>query len=114
MVRIEWTDRSLEDLQDIYRYIARDSKSYANLFVQKIYKQVQKLKEFPKLGRLVQFPSRFHDIFIKNQPIKFTQDVVENIYEIVPIEEKHIIDSDGSQWTLDPIGVVRTFLQSYG
>ncbi|MEJ2252360.1 MAG: type II toxin-antitoxin system RelE/ParE family toxin [Candidatus Lokiarchaeota archaeon] len=53
MVRIEWTDRSLEDLKDIYNYIARDSKSYANLFVQKIYKKVQKLKEFPKLGRLV-------------------------------------------------------------
>lgn len=53
MVRIEWTDRSLEDLNDIYNYIARDSKSYANLFVQKIYKKVQKLKEFPKLGRSV-------------------------------------------------------------
>lgn len=32
MVRIEWTERSLEDLNEIHEYIARDSKSYANLF----------------------------------------------------------------------------------
>jgi len=33
MVRIEWTERSLEDLNEIRDNIARDSKSYANLFV---------------------------------------------------------------------------------
>ncbi len=37
MVRIEWTERSLEDLNEIYDYIARDSKSYANLFKKNIY-----------------------------------------------------------------------------
>ena len=53
MVRIEWTDRSLEDLNEIHEYIARDSKNYANLFVKKIYETVQKLKDFPNIGRVV-------------------------------------------------------------
>ncbi len=53
MVRIEWTERSLDDLREIHDYIARDSKSYANLFVKKLYVAVQKLKEFPNIGRLV-------------------------------------------------------------
>ena len=53
MVRIEWTERSLEDLNEIHDYIARDSKSYANLFIKKLYAAVQKLKEFPNLGRVV-------------------------------------------------------------
>ncbi|TKJ23248.1 MAG: plasmid stabilization protein [Promethearchaeota archaeon Loki_b32] len=53
MVRIEWTERSLEDLNEIHDYIARDSKSYANLFVNKLYDAVQKLKEFPNIGRIV-------------------------------------------------------------
>ena len=53
MVRIEWTDRSLEDLNDIYDYIARDSKSYATLFSKKLYVTVQKLNEFPNMGRIV-------------------------------------------------------------
>jgi len=53
MVQIEWTERSLEDLNEIHDYIARDSKSYANLFIKKIYNTVQKLKEFPNIGRIV-------------------------------------------------------------
>ena len=53
MVRIEWTERSLEDLNEIHDYIARDSKNYANLFVKKIYEAVQKLKDFPNIGRVV-------------------------------------------------------------
>jgi toxin ParE1/3/4 len=46
-------ERSLEDLNEIYNYVARDSKSYANLFIKEIYNTVQKLKEFPNLGRIV-------------------------------------------------------------
>jgi toxin ParE1/3/4 len=53
MVQIEWTERSLEDLNEIHDYIARDSKSYANLFIKKIYNTVQKLKEFPNMGKII-------------------------------------------------------------
>jgi len=53
MVQIEWTEHALEDLNEIYDYIARDSQSYANLFLKKLYNTVQKLKEFPNLGRIV-------------------------------------------------------------
>ena len=53
MVRIEWTERSLEDLNEVHDYIARDSKNYAHLFVKKIYETVQKLKDFPNIGRVV-------------------------------------------------------------
>ena len=53
MVRIEWTELSLEDLNEIRDYIARDSKCYANLFVKKLYDAVQKLKELPNISRFV-------------------------------------------------------------
>ncbi len=53
MVRIEWTERSLEDLNEVHDYIARDSKNYAHLFVKKIYETVQRLKDFPNIGRVV-------------------------------------------------------------
>jgi len=53
MVRIEWNERALEDLNEIHDYIARDSKNYANLFVKKLYKSAQKLKNFPNIGRMV-------------------------------------------------------------
>lgn len=53
MVRIEWNERALEDLNEIREYIARDSKNYANLFVKKIYETAQKLEDFPNIGRIV-------------------------------------------------------------
>ena len=53
MVRLEWTERSLEDQNELHEYIARDSSNYANLFVKKIYETVQKLKDFPKIGKIV-------------------------------------------------------------
>ena len=53
MVRIEWNERALEDLNEIHDYIARDSKNYANLFVKKLYNSAQKLKNFPNIGRMV-------------------------------------------------------------
>ncbi|TFG21498.1 MAG: type II toxin-antitoxin system RelE/ParE family toxin [Promethearchaeota archaeon] len=40
-------------LHEIYNYIARDSKNYANLFMKKLYESAQKLKDFPKIGRIV-------------------------------------------------------------
>lgn len=54
MVRIDWNEHALEDLKEIREYITRDSKNYyANLFVKKIYDAVQKLKDFPEIGRIV-------------------------------------------------------------
>jgi len=53
MVQIEWTERALEDLKEIYDYIARDSFNYANLFVKRVYETIQKLKIFSNIGRIV-------------------------------------------------------------
>lgn len=53
MVRIEWNERALEDLKEIRKYIARDSINYANLFTKKFYEAVQKLNDFPNIGRIV-------------------------------------------------------------
>lgn len=53
MVRIEWTNPALVDLKEIYEFIKRDSKSYAQHFINKIYDKVQYLKDFPKMGRVV-------------------------------------------------------------
>jgi len=36
-----------------FTIIARDSINYANLLVKRIYEAVQKLKNFPKIGRIV-------------------------------------------------------------
>jgi toxin ParE1/3/4 len=53
MAKIVWTDLALEDLNAIREYIAKDSKFYADRFVDKIIYRVEQLESFPNSGRIV-------------------------------------------------------------
>ena len=53
MAKINWTNNAKNDLKDIYDYIAKDSKYYANHFVNKIQNATKKLKRFSEIGRIV-------------------------------------------------------------
>lgn len=53
MVTIHWTPQSVEDLEAIFEYISRDSRSIAKLFVEKIYYRVDQLRRFPLSGRKI-------------------------------------------------------------
>jgi toxin ParE1/3/4 len=52
-VVIEWSRRARTDIQDLKAYIAKDSPYYARRFTERIIASVEKLAEFPKLGRAV-------------------------------------------------------------
>ncbi|HEY2295045.1 MAG TPA: type II toxin-antitoxin system RelE/ParE family toxin [Thermoanaerobaculia bacterium] len=52
-MRIEWTDPAIADLSAIRDYIARDSEHYAVQFIGKIIDAVEKLEDFPEMGRRV-------------------------------------------------------------
>lgn len=52
-MRIIWTEFAIEDLNHIHAYISRDSKHYADRFVDKIIERVDQLENFPKSGRVV-------------------------------------------------------------
>ena len=52
-MKILWTDPSIEDLRNLHLYIAKDSEVYASSFVERIILAVEKLTNFPRLGRVV-------------------------------------------------------------
>lgn len=52
-MKVEWTEPAVSDLKGIRDFIARDSEYYATRFVEKIIEAVEKLKEFPRMGRSV-------------------------------------------------------------
>ncbi len=69
MVRkIKWTVRALNDLHDIYEFIAKDSKRYAQIQVENIQNSVSKLTSFPLMGRSVpEFPHLpYREILVDN------------------------------------------------
>lgn len=53
MVKIIWTDFAIEDLKLIHEFISKDSKRYADRFVEKLINRVDQLEHFPKSGRVV-------------------------------------------------------------
>lgn len=53
MAQINWTNKSLKDLQAINDYISLDSTFYASRFISKLIKRVDQLIEFPESGRMV-------------------------------------------------------------
>jgi plasmid stabilization system protein ParE len=52
-MKILWTDPAIEDLRNLHSYIAKDSEVYASSFVERIILAVEKLANFPRLGRVV-------------------------------------------------------------
>jgi toxin ParE1/3/4 len=56
--RIVWTKKALEDLREIHDYIARDSRRYAQIQVERLQEAARKLSQLPEAGRVVpEFPS---------------------------------------------------------
>jgi len=50
---IEWTEPALRDLEGIRDYIKRDSKHYADRFIERIVSAVENLTRFPQIGRVI-------------------------------------------------------------
>ena len=52
-MKIKWTDPAIESLRNLHDYIAKDSEVYASSFVQRVILAVERLTDFPRLGRVV-------------------------------------------------------------
>jgi plasmid stabilization system protein ParE len=53
MTTIEWTRSAISDSRSLRDYIAKDSRAYADRFVQRIIEAVEVTAAFPLLGRKV-------------------------------------------------------------
>lgn len=74
--KTEWTIGALNDLHNIYEYIARDSSRYAQLQIENIQNAVLKLTNFPlsghKVPELLHLPYR--EILVGNYRILYKFD----------------------------------------
>ena len=72
MVKLFWTDIAIEDLKSIHEYISKDSKRYADRFIEKLIERVDQLEKFPKSGRIV-----------PEFAVATTRELIEGNYRIV-------------------------------
>jgi len=71
--KIEWTKRALADLYDIYEFIAKDSKRYAQIQIEDIQNAVLNLNRFPMMGHhLPEFPHLpYREIMVSNYRVLY-------------------------------------------
>jgi toxin ParE1/3/4 len=53
VTKVRWTPQAADDLEAIYEFIARDSPHYAQITVEGIIAAIDRLEQFPLLGRHV-------------------------------------------------------------
>ena len=53
MAEIRWTHQAADDLESITEFISQDSPHYARLFALDVLAAVERLINFPELGRVV-------------------------------------------------------------
>ena len=83
--RIIWSPRAADDLEDVYNYIAKDSKYFAALIVRKIFKIVESIPQFTRSGRIVpEYQNeKLRERLYKNYRIIYR--IKEEVIEIVAI-----------------------------
>ena len=52
-MKLRWSERATRDTEDIVSYIAHDSGEAAHRWLEETFEAVEKLQEFPRLGRVV-------------------------------------------------------------
>lgn len=51
-MKVEWSNCARDDLDDLVRYISRDSVFYARRFAEKVVFSTRQLQVFPETGRM--------------------------------------------------------------
>ena len=98
---IEWSARSRNDLRELKNYIGQDSPRYARRFVARIIANVEKLADFPELGRRVPEAENRNDvrelIFQGHRIIYLTQ--ANNVFMITIIHgSRDLSDVEKQPW----------------
>ena len=52
-MRVYWTDTAVEHLEAIHKYVAKNSKLYADRLIHRLIRRSEQIAEFPLSGRIV-------------------------------------------------------------
>lgn len=72
MVKVNWTDSAIIDLNEIGEFISKDSERYAQLTVDRLFNSVDILEDHPRSGKMI---SEFQDDKIR-ELIRFNYRIV--------------------------------------
>jgi len=83
--KIIWSPRAASNLEEIYKYIAKDTEYYAALFAKRVMTIIKSIPQFPKAGRVV---PEYRDINLREkiyENYRIVYRLKEEFVEIVAI-----------------------------
>jgi plasmid stabilization system protein ParE len=91
-IKIVWSRRAIDDIEELVSYISQDSELYAVNFASKIVNAVETLKVFPEIGRIVPEYNnpRIRELIYRNYRIVYQ--ITPGVVEIVTVFQgsKHL------------------------
>ena len=87
MGQIRWTRKSVVHLEEIHKFIAKDSPFYASRFIKSLVQAIRKLETFPVCGRIVPELQMFgfREVIYRNYRIIYRTAHSSNDVEILSI-----------------------------
>lgn len=74
-MKIRWSQAARRDVRSLKHYIAQDSPVYAKQFCERLVAAVDKLADFPRIGRQVpeaeDSPDDIHELFFRDYRILY-------------------------------------------
>ncbi len=87
MAEVRWTPQAADDLDAIAEFIGQDSEHYATLFVMNALEVVERLKDYPHIGRIVPEITEptFCEIILGNYRIIYRVHTETELVEILTV-----------------------------
>jgi addiction module RelE/StbE family toxin len=88
-VKLRWSERAVQDLLEIGRYIARDNRSAARTWVERLRKAARRVARHPRAGRIVPEYSRpdLREVLVRTYRIVYR--IGDDGIEVVTVFEGH-------------------------
>lgn len=103
MARVRWTPHSLNDIEHIAEYIARDSQVYASIQMERFFETVKILEDRVRAGRIV---PEIGDDSIREVILGYYR----IIYRVVSDDQADILTVHHSRRNPESNKVLRSFL----
>jgi plasmid stabilization system protein ParE len=100
MMRVEWSDPARDDLDELVRYISRDSAFYARRFGQKVVLATRRLREFPESGRIIPEAedTTLREIIVQGYRVKYRLETDRVLVLAVMHGSRDVAGQDRKPW----------------
>lgn len=99
-MRVEWSNSARDDLDDLVRYISRDSSFYARRFGEKIVLATRRLRDFPGSGRIIPETEdqKLREIIVQGYRVMYRLEVDRILILAIMHGSRNLAEKETKSW----------------